>query len=75
MASDWVTVHCPVCKERLGEKVKGLLESFECQTEGCSKTKHYFYPGETQRPGKSTPWFSYHEEKNNCKCVNCQARK
>lgn len=65
---NWVSVYCPVCEERLGQKRKGELASFECPTEGCSKTKHYFYPGEIKRPGKSVPWHSYHKDKGTCGC-------
>jgi len=63
---NWATIHCPVCRERLGTKLKTELKSFECSTEGCSKTKHYFYPGEIKRPGKSIPWASYYDKKNKC---------
>jgi len=71
MLSDWVTVHCPVCKHSLGEKQKGLIASFICATEGCSKTKHFFYPGKT-RPDKSVPWAVYFDEKNKCGKPCCE---
>ena len=63
---DYVTVHCPVCKKKLGAKHKDEIKGLECKTEGCSQTKHYFYPGQIKRPGKSIPWASYYEEKSRC---------
>jgi len=69
-----ITVYCPVCGVTLGNKKKGELASFICSTEGCSQTKHYFYPNEVKRPGKSIPWASYHEKKQKCNCPACQAR-
>ena len=70
----WTTVHCPVCRKELGTKQKGELASFVCHSQGCSDTKHYFYPGEIKRPGKSVPWSSYHEKKSRCNCFACQFR-
>lgn len=63
---DWVVIFCPVCKRRLGDKKRGTFGSFECKTDGCSKTKHFFFPGQIKRPGKSVPWHSYVEKKSKC---------
>jgi len=71
---NWIVVCCPVCHKELGMKQAGELASFTCESEGCSKTKHYFYPNEVKRPGKSIPWASYHEKKQKCNCLACQAR-
>ena len=65
-----LAVNCPVCKQKLGYKAKDELESFICDSEGCSKTKHTFYPGK-DTAGKSEPWFSYHSKKVVCNCMQC----
>jgi hypothetical protein len=72
---NWVTVYCPVCKELLGQKKRVDITAFECQTEGCSKTKHWFYPGQAKRPKKSIPWAAYHEKNSTCGCLNCQPKE
>ena len=74
MAYDWVTVYCPVCKKRLGEKHKQTLSSFICGEEGCSKTKHFFL-GDAKRPHKSTPWHAYYDKKNQCGKPCCADRE
>lgn len=70
-SKDWVTVYCPVCNERLGQKKRDEIDSFECPTDGCSKTEHWFYPGQIKRPGRSVPWSSYYKKKKGCGCGTC----
>lgn len=73
MPPDWVKVYCPVCDQELGEKEKGMIASFICLTEGCSQTKHFFYP-DTLEPRKSIPWYTYHDDKK-CHCEDCCGSK
>lgn len=69
------TVYCPVCSEVLGEAREDEICSFICRTEGCSQTKHSFYPGNVKSPGKSVPWADYHEKKTKCGCPACASRE
>lgn len=66
-----LAVNCPVCKQKLGYKAKDELESFICESEGCSKTKHTFYPG-NKLPGKSEPRFNYRCKRVICGCGRCE---
>jgi len=72
MTTDWVTVYCPVCKKLLGQKDRSSLTSFTCQEEGCSKTKHFFYPGDTKKPRRSMPQYQYYHDKKQCGKPCCE---
>ncbi len=61
------TLHCPVCKERIGERNK--LDSFEAFCKECDF--YFFYPPNELIPSSCA---AKKRRDNICKCSSCRAR-